>query len=87
MIQEYDSEEFYCPKLGHHLTFEYCRSENFGIPCFRIYMCCSAKIPIQEYLSNNYPDAVITRISKPRENKITSILKLVTNAQKIKNAD
>jgi hypothetical protein len=87
MKEKYDSEEFYCPKLGHHLTFKYCRAENSELPCFRIQMCCSAKIPVQEYLSLHYPDEVIAQIFKPRENKLTSILNLVANAQRIKNSD
>jgi len=82
MKEKHDTEEFYCPKLGHHLTFKYCRSENHGLPCFRIQLCCSGKIPVQEYLSSHYPDELIAQIFKTREAKLTSILNLVEKAKR-----
>jgi len=87
MKDKYDPEEFYCPKLGHHLTFKYCRSENFGLPCSRIEKCCSAKIPVQEYLTSLYPKEVIQQIFQSRENKLTTILNIAEKANRIRDTE
>jgi len=81
MKEKYDLEEFYCPKLGHHLKFNYCRTENLGIPCSRIMKCCSDKIPLQNFLSTQFSDVEIQEIFKEPGPKINSILDI---AQRVK---
>ena len=75
--EKYDSVELYCPKLGHHLSFKYCRSENLGLPCSRLIKCCSDKLPVQNYLNTHYSGEEINQILKRPEPKINSILDIV----------
>ena len=84
MKEKYDTEEFYCPKLGHHLTFKYCRTENLGIPCSRIVRCCSGKIPVQNFLYTQYSDAEIKQIFQIKGSKINAILDIIQKVN-IKN--
>ena len=84
MKEKYDTEEFYCPKLGHHLTFKYCRTENLGIPCSRIVRCCSHKIPVQNFLYMQYSDAEIQQIFQSKGSKINAILDIIQKVN-IKN--
>jgi len=82
MKEKYDQVEFYCPKLGHHLKFNYCRSENFGLPCSRIAKCCSDKIPVEDYISTQFTKEEARQIFKdpePKMNSILSILQRVNN--------
>lgn len=77
MKDKYDQVEFYCPKLGHHLTFKYCRSENLGIPCARIAKCCSDKIPVEDFINTNYSLDERKQIFVRPEPKMNSILSII----------
>jgi len=85
MKDKYDQIELYCPKLGHHLTFTYCRSENLGLPCSRVIKCCSGKIPIQKFLDSNYSGSEIQKIYVGPETKINSILDIVQRVTRENN--
>ena len=87
MKTRYDSEEFYCPKLGHHLTFSYCRSERVDLPCARIAACCSGRIPVLAYLSEHYPEAMIQEISQIQGDKMATILAMIARAKTAENPD
>ena len=39
-----------CPRLGHQISFTYCRSENMGYPCFKTLDCWFQHFPVEEYL-------------------------------------
>ena len=82
MKEKYDLEEFYCPKLGHHLKFKYCRTENIGLPCSRLMTCCSDKIPVQDFLHTQYSNVEIQQIFKKPGPKINSILDIVQKINK-----
>jgi hypothetical protein len=82
MKEKYDQIELYCPKLGHHLTFKYCRSENMGIPCSRVIKCCSDKIPIQTYIHDHFSRTQVEKIFKGPVTKINSILQIVQQVHK-----
>jgi len=82
MKEKYDSVEFYCPKLGHHLSFKYCRTENLGLPCSRLMKCCNDKIPIQDFLSGQYSGEEIQQIFKNPAPKINSILDIIQRVNK-----
>ena len=76
MKEKYDSEEFYCPKLGHHLTFKYCRTENLGLPCSRLMKCCSHKIPVNNFMNTHYSETEHQQIFKSPGSKINMILEV-----------
>jgi hypothetical protein len=82
MKEKYDTNEFYCPKLGHHLSFKYCRTENLGLPCSRIIKCCSDKIPVQNFLTTHYAGEEIQQILKRPEPKINTILDIIRKMNK-----
>ena len=45
-----DDYQIRCPRLGHQITFSYCRSENMGMPCFKTIDCWFEHFPVEEYL-------------------------------------
>jgi hypothetical protein len=85
MKDKYDQTELYCPKLGHHLTFNYCRSENASLPCSRVIKCCSDKIPIQNYLYHHFSSQEVQEIFKGPATKMNSILRVVQQVKKEDN--
>jgi hypothetical protein len=82
MKEKYDRYEFYCPKLGHHLAFKYCRTENLGLPCSRLMKCCSDKIPVQNFLYTQYSGVEIQRIFEKPGSKINTILDVLQRVNK-----
>ena len=80
-MNSYDSEEIYCRKLGHHLSFKYCRLVNEQLPCHKIADCWFQQLPIQDFLKQNYTKGEIKRIFAPPPDKMFSLLNLIKKAQ------
>ena len=81
MKNKYDVEELYCKKLGHHLTFKYCREENFGLPCPKVRDCWFKNIDIDNYLTQNFSPGETTHLYDPPKPKISSLLELIDQAK------
>ncbi len=82
--EEFDNEELYCRRLGHYLKFRYCRKEHDGMPCFKIRDCWFTKIPVDEYLAQNFEIQELDYIFKPPQPKIASLVEIIQKAQSVK---
>ena len=80
--EQYDNEEIYCRKLGHHLRFKYCRTENGENPCRKIADCWFDKIPIGEFLRKNYSEEELGSILAPSRDKAATLVELIERARK-----
>ena len=73
-----------CPRLGHQISFSYCRSENKGLPCFKTIDCWFAYFPVNEFLQKELAseewEAIFNRPNKP---KILSLVELIEAAKKM----
>jgi hypothetical protein len=83
-MKQYDNERIYCRRLGHWLTFNYCREENKGLPCSKILDCWFGRIEIKEFLKENYKEEEISYIFEPPKSKLSSIIEIVEEAKKKK---
>ncbi len=81
MDETYDSREIYCRKLGHYLTFRYCRSERDGLPCAKILDCWFDKVPIGDFLRANYSPEEMARIAGPVPAKAATLVELIERAR------
>lgn len=81
-MEEYDKERIYCRKLGHWLTFDYCRQEKDGLPCPRIRDCWFERIPINKFLKENYKEEKISYVFEPSGSKVKSLIELIEEAKK-----
>lgn len=81
----YDNERIYCRRLGHWLTFNYCRQENNNLPCRKIMDCWFEKLEINEFLEENYREEEISYIFESSKPKLTSIVELIEQAKKIRD--
>ncbi|MFH1038040.1 MAG: hypothetical protein V1789_05160 [PVC group bacterium] len=82
MDEQYDSEEIYCRRLGHYLTFRYCRSEKGELPCPKILDCWCDRLPIGEFLHDNYTEDEIAAITAPARPKMATLIELIERAKK-----
>jgi hypothetical protein len=71
-----------CPRLGHPISFSYCRLENMGIPCHKTLDCWFEHFPVREFLG----DALTAEewekaFQTPGKTKVLSILELIEQAK------
>ena len=81
MIEKFDKENGYCPKLGHHLNFEYCRTERGGAPCQKIFNCWFEKFDINTYMKQHFEEIDCSRETSTVPNKMLTLLELIQKAQ------
>jgi hypothetical protein len=77
-----DDYQLRCPRLGHPISFSYCRSENMGLPCFKTLDCWFEHFPVEghlrEILTQEEWGAAFERSGKT---KVMSILELIEQAK------
>ena len=82
-VDDKDSLERRCPRLGGPVPFKYCRTTGEGgKPCFKIMDCWWETFDIRTYLENSMSEAAFKSIieAKPPD-KIASILDLIEQAK------
>ncbi len=83
MKNEPDHLKRRCPRLGHVVSFSYCRKCAEGnTPCFKVFDCWWEYFDVVDYFRNSLTSQQFqTLIQKKPKPKITSILELVREAQ------
>ncbi len=79
--EQFDELEGYCRMLGHYIPFKYCRTQQNGIPCSKIRDCFFERIPIQEYIENNFTGEEKQAMFSAPPAKMHSILELIEKAK------
>jgi hypothetical protein len=77
-----DDYKIRCPRLGHPISFSYCRSENMGIPCFKTLDCWFEHFPVENYFREALtPEEWGSAFQKPLKTKVMSLLELIEQAK------
>jgi len=72
-----------CPRLGHQISFSYCRTENQGLPCFKTLDCWYSHFQVEEFLKEELtPDVWEKVFAAPPKPKMLSLLELIEEAKK-----
>jgi hypothetical protein len=83
-----DDYRIRCPRLGHQISFSYCRAESSGLPCFKTLDCWYDHFLVETFLREELtPDeweAVFTRPVKP---KVLTLVELIEQAKKAKREE
>jgi hypothetical protein len=78
-----DDEKIRCPRLGHQISFSYCRSENLGLPCFKTLDCWHGHFSVEEYMKQELtPEEWEKVFNRPPKPKILSLVELIEQAKK-----
>ena len=73
-----------CPRLGHQIEFSYCRSENRGLPCFKILDCWHSHFEVVEFLKEELAPAEWEKtFNAPPKPKLVSLVELIEQARKV----
>jgi hypothetical protein len=78
-----DAYERRCPRLGHTVSFHYCREcGDDGDPCWKSVDCWWEYFDIMEYLKNNLPEETVEKLMTARPKpKTTHLVELIQQAQ------
>jgi len=72
-----------CPRLGHQISFSYCRSENLGLPCFKVLDCWFEHFQVEDCLKRTLTAEEWEKaFVKPPKPKVSSLLELIEQAKK-----
>jgi hypothetical protein len=91
MIGDHDTRQGYCRKLGHEVTFAYCRQEQDTLPCPKIRDCWFEAVDIDLFLSQNYkPEEIVhlvhlVHLLNPAKPKMHTLIELIQQAENIQN--
>jgi len=78
-----DDFEIRCPRLGHQVSFSYCRSENNGLPCFKTLDCWYEHFLVEEFLKEELTPEQWNRVfGNPPKPKMLSLVELIEEAKR-----
>ncbi len=82
-MKSYDDLEIRCPRLGHEISFAYCRKEAGEWPCFRIISCWQYRFPVEDFLKEKMaPEAWEEFCQQKSRDKVGSLIELIEAAKK-----
>src|ERR1035437_4587837 len=74
-----------CPRLGHELTFGYCRQESGRKPCRLILDCWWERFDVRSFLQAHLPEESMAQVERagaaPPPSKVLSLVDLIQQAQ------
>ena len=78
-----DNYKIRCPRLGHQISFSYCRLENQGLPCFKTLDCWHNHFPVEEFMRQELTHDEWEKVfSGPPKPKMLSLMELIDQAKK-----
>jgi len=86
MLTDHDQDVLpRCPRLGHELTFGYCRQESGRKPCRLILDCWWERFDVRSFLQAHLPEQVMAGVERasaaPPPPKVQSLLELIQQAK------
>ena len=86
MLNEHDQDVLpRCPRLGHELTFGYCRQETRGKPCRLILDCWWERFDVRSFLQANLPEEVMAGVERSGSaappSKVLSLVEMIQQAK------
>jgi len=80
-ITAHDGRRRRCPRLGHEVTFGYCRQPGRPLPCARITDCWWEAFDVAAFLRAHYTAAQIEQILAPAPPKARTLVELIQQAR------
>ena len=77
-----DRREGHCRRLGHPVSFSYCRRAGDGLPCPRILDCWFETFDVASFLRSAYSPEELGRAFRPQPPKVTQLLEILQAARR-----
>ena len=85
MINEHDQDLLRCRRLGHEVTFGYCRQETGGKPCRLVLDCWWECFEVRSFLRAHLPEETVAEVERagasPPPPKILSLVEMIQEAK------
>jgi len=86
MLNDHDQDVLArCPRLGHELTFGYCRQETRGKPCRLILDCWWERFDVRAFLAANLAEEAMAQVERaglaPPPSKVLSLVEMIQQAK------
>jgi hypothetical protein len=86
MLNEHDQDLLLrCCRLGHEVTFGYCRQETGGKPCRLILDCWWERFDVRAFLQANLPTETMIQVESasvsPPPSKMLGLLEIIRQAK------
>ena len=83
-LARYDSETIRCKRLGHDVSFKYCRMLEGKTVCRSIRDCWWTRLPVDEVLHGLLTDEEFAALAAPRPKppKLVDLIRLAQEAKK-----
>jgi hypothetical protein len=78
----HDESPLYCRKLGHPLTFRYCREVAGGLPCGTVLDCWHASFDVAAFLRDGYTPEELASVFRPPRAKLSQIADILASIRK-----
>ena len=83
MLEEHDERVRRCPRLGHEVTFRYCRTQEGESICPRILDCWWETFDVRGFLERHLPpEQMRPLLEGERPPKIASLVELIEQARR-----
>jgi len=82
MLNQHDQDVLpRCPRLGHELTFGYCRQESRGKPCRLIMDCWWERFDVRAFFQAHLPQEEMAQVervcSAPPPSKLLGLVEII----------
>ena len=86
MLDEHDQDVLpRCRRLGHEVTFGYCRQESRGVPCRLILDCWWETFDVRAFLRAHLPKEAIAQVESAAVSapppKVLSLVEMIEQAR------
>ena len=86
MLTEHDLEVLpRCRRLGHEVTFGYCRQETGGKPCRLILDCWWERFDVRAFLQGHLSEDAMAQVERastsPPPSKVLSLVEMIEQAK------
>ncbi|MCK5802422.1 MAG: hypothetical protein KAI66_06300 [Lentisphaeria bacterium] len=83
MTTPHDTRERRCPRLGHEVVFEYCRTQGAETVCPRLLDCWFELFDVAETVRKHLGEEVLEQLQKPKDGqpKVASLMELIEQAR------
>jgi hypothetical protein len=86
MLNEHDLDLLLrCRRLGHEVTFGYCRQETGGNPCRLILDCWWERFDVRSFLQAHLPEETMGQVEharvSPPLSKVLSLVEMIQQAK------
>ncbi len=81
-LKAHDGRTRRCPKLGHDLTFAYCRAPGRALPCGKVFDCWWEAFDVEGWARAHFTGDEIARILAPPPPKTATLVELIERAKR-----